>query len=138
MFKAGSADLHNYTKNILAKIVGLIRFSPNFLSIAGYTDKGTSTLKGNYSNWELSSDRANTARRFMVEQGIPHEQIARIVGKADSDPLDRENPFSSRNRRITITLLRNSIVPFHKVSAPKELMANPGRNDFDDHLQVLD
>jgi chemotaxis protein MotB len=124
MFKAGSADLSIFTKNILSKIVGLIQYSPNFLQIAGHTDSNTSAVTAEYSNWELSVDRANQARRYMVGQGIPKEQIARVVGKADSDPLDPENPGSPRNRRITITLLRNSIMPFNKIAAPKELLSS--------------
>ncbi len=130
MFQAGSANLNNYTKNVLSKIVGLIKFSPNFLQVSGHTDSDTSGSKEEYGNWELSADRANSARRFIVEQGVPQEQIARVVGKADAEPLDQDNPSSPRNRRITITLLRNSVMPFNKVSAPKELLTSPAKGDF--------
>lgn len=122
MFKPGSAELETYTKNIITKITNLIRFSPNFLAISGYTDSDNSGLPKDYSNWELSSDRANAARRFMVEQGISADQIARVVGKADAEPLDTANPNSPRNRRITITLLRNSVMPSNKMSAPKQIL----------------
>ena len=122
MFKPGSAELETVTKNIISKIVNLIKYSPNFISISGHTDSDASNLQKNYSNWELSTDRANAARRFMVEQGMPIDQISRIVGRADAEPLDSSNPNSSRNRRIVITLLRNSIMPFNKISAPRQLL----------------
>ncbi len=124
MFKAGSAEINTYTKNVLSKIVGLIKYSPNFLQISGHTDSDMTGLNQEYSNWELSADRANAARRFVVEQGVPHEQIARVVGKADAEPIDADNPNSPRNRRITITLLRNSVMPFNKIAAPKGLLSS--------------
>lgn len=127
MFKQGSPDLEVYTKNILTKIVGLIKFSPNFIAISGHTDSDMSSLSKDYSNWELSADRANATRRFMVEQGMPSEQIAKIVARADAEPIDPANPNSPANRRITITLLRNSVMPFNKISAPKQLIG--GRED---------
>lgn len=124
MFKPGSAELETYTKNILAKITNLIRFSPNFLAISGHTDSDTSALPKDYSNWELSSDRANAARRFMIGQGISGDQVSRVVAKADVEPIDPANPGSPRNRRITVTLLRNSVVPFNKMSAPKQILGS--------------
>ena len=138
MFKPGSAELQSYAKNIIAKIAKLIRYSPNYISISGHTDKASNNLGDlSYTNWELSADRANAARRHLIESSISREQIARIVSKADTELLDRDNPYSPRNRRITIILLRNSIMPFHKVSAPKELITSPSRNDFEDHLNVI-
>lgn len=136
LFKAGSSELSTFTKNIIRKIVGLIKYSPNFLSISGHTDSNIKTLNDKYSNWELSSDRAHSARRFMVQQGVSNEQFAKIVGKADTEPLDKNNTSSPRNRRITITLLRNSIAPYNKVAAPKELLQSPQENNFDLELQV--
>jgi chemotaxis protein MotB len=130
MFQAGSANLNSYTKNVITKIVGLIKYSPNFLQISGHTDSDTTGMNSDYGNWELSADRANSARRFMIDQGVPQDQIARVVGRADAEPLDQDNPNSPRNRRITITLLRNSIMPFNKVSAPKELLTSPAKGDF--------
>lgn len=136
MFEAGSSELSIYTKNILRKITGLIKYSPNFLSISGHTDSNLKTLDRSYSNWELSSDRANATRRFMTSEGIPGEQFARIVGKADTSPLDKNNTNSVKNRRVTITLLRNSIAPYNKIAAPKELLQSPEENNFDNDLRI--
>jgi chemotaxis protein MotB len=125
MFKEGSAELQNYTKNILSKIVKLIAHSNNYLEIAGYTDSDASGTQKEYGNWELSADRANATRRYIISDGISIEQIKRVVAKADTEPLDQSNPYSSRNRRVTITLLRHSMMPYNKMAAPKELLGSP-------------
>ena len=124
MFKENSAELEVYAKNIISKIVNLIKYSPNYLSISGHTDSDQTSMPKDYTNWELSSDRANATRRFIIDQGISADQIARVVARADTEPLDPANPNSSRNRRVTITLLRNSIMPFNKVALPKDLGAS--------------
>ncbi len=130
MFKPGSSELTAFTKTILFKIAKLIQFTPNFLEISGFTDRTVSSTDTQYTNWELSSDRANAARKYLVKSGVPPEQIARVIGRADTDPADPTNPYSPRNRRITIVLLRNSVMPYNKISAPKDLIADPSRNDF--------
>lgn len=132
MFTAGDPGLTTYTKNILRKITGLIKYSPNFLSISGHTDSDSQGLKADYSNWELSADRANAARRFMISEGIPAEQFSRVVARADAEPLDLANPQSAKNRRITVTLLRNSVAPYNKLSAPKALLQDPAKEEFDE------
>ena len=131
MFQPTSTDLQPYAKNILSKIAKLIKYSPNFLSISGHTS--SSVLVSNnaqYSNWELSADRANAARRFMIEEGITKDQFASVVAKADTEPLNPDNPYAAPNSRINIVLLRNSIMPFNKISAPKNLITTPARENF--------
>lgn len=122
MFEQGSAELTSHARNILGKISKFLIFSPNFISISGHTDKSFAASDAKYTNWELSSDRANAARRYLVENGIADDQIARIIGRADSDPISN-NPYAAENRRISIVLLRNTIAPYHKVSAPKEVLS---------------
>lgn len=118
MFQQGSASLDTIGKNILSKIVKLIKYSPNFVSITGCTSAGDAPISNTYTDWELSTDRANAARRFMIEQGLSKEQVAMVVGKSDTDPVDTSNAQSARNRRIEIVLLRNSIKPFNKSANP--------------------
>ncbi|MDJ1305674.1 MAG: OmpA family protein [Candidatus Midichloria sp.] len=120
MFESGSATLSPNAKLILEKIVKLIQYSPNFISIGGYTDRINNNT-GNYTAWELSADRANAARRFIVNRGIASDRIAKVVAYADSAPLDENNPYAAKNRRVSIMLMRNSVMPFYKVSAPKDL-----------------
>jgi len=122
MFMKSSPELENYAKNVLRKISSLIKFSPNFISISGHTGSDLSSLSKGYTNWELSTDRANTTRRFLIDQGISPDQISRIVGRADTDPMDLSNPNSPKNRRVTITLLRNSVMPYNKLAAPKQVI----------------
>jgi chemotaxis protein MotB len=136
MFKAGSVEIQTYTKNILAKIANLIKYTPNYISISGHTDSDTSTDKLDYTNWELSADRANTARRFLIENGVSPDHFSRVVGRADTDPIDINNPYSPRNRRIKIVLLRDSLVPYSKVSAPQELV-DPTKSNFDNNQQIF-
>ena len=59
-----------------------------------------------YSNWELSTDRANASRRALIGAGLPSSRIVRVVGKADTEPLDIADPASPQNRRISILILR--------------------------------
>jgi chemotaxis protein MotB len=55
-----------------------------------------------YTNWELSADRANAARRELINGGVKADKVAQVVGLADTVPYDQENPYNPRNRRIGI------------------------------------
>ncbi len=110
MFKGGTDQMNERTKQIMREIAVVIGKLPNDLSISGHTDASPFETKDGYSNWELSSDRANASRRVLQEAGIPPERIARVVGRADQDPLTPEDPFLSENRRISIILLRQAPV----------------------------
>jgi chemotaxis protein MotB len=121
MFQPGTSIMQPYAENILKKIARIIHFLPNYISIAGHTNSERFSRRKTGDNWQLSSDRANTTRRLFVDNKlIDHEQIARIVGKAEQEPLDIQHPEEARNMRIEILLLRNSILPFQKRSAPDE------------------
>jgi chemotaxis protein MotB len=78
---------------------------PNRISITGHTDTRAYPGQGGYSNWELSADRANAARRALVAAGLPDEKIARVVGLASSVLFDRANPQNPINRRISIVIM---------------------------------
>ena len=79
---------------------------PHKISVVGHTDSAPFASGRTYGNWELSADRANASRRALVELGVPAARIARVAGLAETDPLVPEDPASARNRRISITLLR--------------------------------
>jgi len=110
MFVGGTAELNVKSEEILREIVRIIQRLPNEIAISGHTDASNMETKGGYSNWELSADRANSSRRYLVDAGIPHERIARVVGMADQDPLNDADPFSAENRRISLILLRQAPV----------------------------
>ena len=105
MFDIGSARLRDYTQNILHEIAPYLSSVPNRISITGHTDIRPYPGRGGYSNWELSADRANAARRELTVAGLPDEKIARVVGLASSVLFDRANPQSPINRRISIVIM---------------------------------
>ncbi len=77
----------------------------NTVRIEGYTDARPYPGGSTYTNWELSADRANAARRIMSESGLEPHQVGQIRGLADRDLRDPADPFAACNRRITITML---------------------------------
>jgi chemotaxis protein MotB len=108
MFAIGSPVLQDYTKGILREVVKVINEVPNRISISGHTDKTPYSSKNGYSNWELSADRANAARRELVVGGLAEEKIGRVVGLSSSVLFDKENPFNPINRRISIIVMNKA------------------------------
>jgi chemotaxis protein MotB len=102
MFSMGSSMLTDQAKKILTVLSRSVRETDNKIYIEGHTDSYSYSSSSSYSNWELSSDRANAARRQLVESGVNPERIVRVVGFADKDPLIKDNPSDPRNRRISI------------------------------------
>jgi chemotaxis protein MotB len=126
-FQSGSADLSAEAKNILDEVAQSICSLPNKINIGGHTD--SRALSANlYTNWELSADRANAARRALEAACVKPEQIRKITGYADTELLDPRDPYSPVNRRISITVLRLAADPNAKAAEPE---ANPkaARND---------
>ncbi|MAZ04247.1 MAG: motility protein MotB [Sneathiella sp.] len=109
MFESGSATITPKIKNLVGMIAKSIEELPNSLSISGHTDSA-SFSGGTYSNWELSSDRANASRRALLDAGLDPERIERVAGRADTDPMITDDPSNPGNRRISIILLRETPV----------------------------
>jgi chemotaxis protein MotB len=105
MFDLGSARLKGYTNEILKEVTGYLRSVPNRLSVTGHTDTTPYAGITGYTNWDLSTDRANAARRSMESAGLETERIARVVGLSSSVLFDKENPRSAVNRRISIVVM---------------------------------
>ena len=106
MFDSGRAVVKPYMRDILAEIGAALREVENKISLDGHTDRQPySNAARGYSNWELSSDRANASRRELVGAGMPDEKLARVVGLASSILLVEDDPFSPANRRISITVM---------------------------------
>jgi chemotaxis protein MotB len=105
MFDLGSARLKGYTNDILKEVTGYLRTVPNRLSVTGHTDTTPYAGITGYTNWDLSTDRANAARRSMESAGLETERIARVVGLSSSVLFDKENPRSAVNRRISIVVM---------------------------------
>jgi len=107
MFNAGDARLTDRAQRLVAAVSNVILSMPNRVSISGHTDMSPPPRKG-YSNWELSADRANSARKILAANGVPENRIYQVSGKADSEPLFPDDPTQPGNRRISITLLREA------------------------------
>lgn len=105
MFDSGSSQLKYYSQNILFELANTLGSVNNKLSITGHTDSTPFKGRPGYTNWELSADRANTARRALVAGGVRSEQIGRVVGLSDSVLFDKDDPFAPVNRRISIIVL---------------------------------
>mgnify|MGYP000476364358 CR=1 FL=1 len=106
MFDSGSASLLPHTRLLLQEMAKILNDVPNRLSISGHTD-ATPFAAGErgYSNWELSADRANAARRELLLGGMTEQKMLRVTGLAAANPLDQTNPTNPINRRITIIVL---------------------------------
>ena len=105
MFDLGSARLMPYTKTILLELSHFINLVPNHISITGHTDTTAYSTQLGYGNWELSADRANAARRTLLEGGMEEAKVARVVGLASSVLFDKANPQNPINRRISIVVM---------------------------------
>lgn len=105
MFDTGSATLKPYTVSILHELATFIDQAPNKISITGHTDDAPYGSDQDYSNWELSADRANAARRALLGGGLVDDKIARVVGLAASVPFDKGDPSDPINRRISIIMM---------------------------------
>jgi chemotaxis protein MotB len=109
MFDLGSHRLQSYTIRILNELAPYLQSVPNRISISGHTDitpfAGDDT---GYTNWELSADRANAARRALIGGGLGADRIARVVGLASTVPFDPEDPTHPINRRISIIVMNRA------------------------------
>ncbi|MCC5870175.1 MAG: OmpA family protein, partial [Gammaproteobacteria bacterium] len=109
MFERGSPELQAHTIEILDELAALLNTVGNRVSITGHTDATPFAAgEAGYSNWELSNDRANAARRQLVASGMDPNKIMRIVGLASTVLLDDEDPANPMNRRVSILVLNRA------------------------------
>lgn len=101
-FESGSAAPTPEGRELLAMLAEQLKDLPNSISIEGHTDSRPFARDAAYGNWELSADRANTARRVMEENGFRDNQISQVRGFAARRPRKPENPEDSSNRRISL------------------------------------
>jgi chemotaxis protein MotB len=106
-FQVGSAALHSDSKQLLGVIASELGKIPNRIAVEGHTDGRPFGAREGYGNWELSADRANSARRAMQDSGLRPDQIDTVRGYADRRPRIADDPLDARNRRISI-VVRNS------------------------------
>lgn len=112
MFRQGTDQLYNYARDMISEIGSSIQDLPNRITIQGHTDGGNFTDNQGGGNWELSANRANSARRVLDTSGVTEDRFFEVIGKAGTDPLYPDQPTRSENRRITILILREApVVP---------------------------
>jgi chemotaxis protein MotB len=113
MFPIGSAQMYDYTEQLLAFVSKAIVQLPNKIAVTGHTD-AAKYRRTDFGNWELSTERANAARRVLEKNAITEERLYRVVGKAATEHLVQDNPLAPQNRRISIVLIRDSLIDQEK------------------------
>lgn len=103
-FEIGSDELKSEALKVLKLLASEIGKLPNHVEIEGHTDSRSFGEKARYSNWELSTDRANSARRVLETSGMWEGQISKVTGYSDKKLRTPENPFEMSNRRVSILI----------------------------------
>jgi chemotaxis protein MotB len=119
-FDSGSAKMRLDGQELLTTLAQELGKLPNTLAMEGHTDSKPYAVGSNYGNWELSSDRANAARRVMQLNGIREDQVTQVRGFADQRLRKKEDPLDPANRRISL------IVQYLNKPAPPESGAAKG------------
>jgi chemotaxis protein MotB len=101
-FESGSPKLNSDGQQLLVTLAQELGKLPNKLSIEGHTDSKPYAASATYSNWELSTDRANAARRIMQDNGVRPDQVTQIRGFADQRLRKLDAPLDPANRRISL------------------------------------
>jgi chemotaxis protein MotB len=101
-FESGSSTPTASAREILAVLAAEVGKLPNRVSLEGHTDARPFSAKANYSNWELSTERANASRRMMEDNGLRPDQVAEVRGFADQNLRNKSDPTDPSNRRITL------------------------------------
>ena len=101
-FPTGIQEPNEEGKSLLSMLAAELGKLPNTLSIEGHTDSKPYSTTGNYSNWELSADRANAARRIMQQNGLGANQVTQVRGYADQRLRKPQDPENAANRRISV------------------------------------
>ena len=111
MFDLGGSRMKDYTREILREIGKVLNGVDNKISLAGHTD-ATPYAGGEkgFSNWELSTERANVSRRELLAAGLSDDKVVRVVGLAASVPFNAEDPSDASNRRISIVVMNKRAV----------------------------
>ncbi len=117
-YQSGSAKLSGSGQELLSLLAAELQTLPNALLIEGHTDATPYSRDGSYSNWELSADRANSARRLLQQFGVRSDQVTQVRGYADQLLRIKANPADPSNRRISI-LVKNVEEPAASAQAAK-------------------
>jgi chemotaxis protein MotB len=103
-FESANSHPTDFGKDLLKKLAEEIGKLPNKVTMEGHTDSQPFAGRSDYSNWELSSDRANAARRWMQQNGMRDDQVTQVRGFADQSLRDPDHPKDAANRRVTLVI----------------------------------
>lgn len=103
-FESGNSHPTEFGKDLLRALAQEIGKLPNRVTMEGHTDSKPFRGQGDYTNWELSADRANSARRWMRENGLREDQVTQVRGFADQSLRDPAHPDDGTNRRVTLII----------------------------------
>ncbi len=106
MFRSGTAEMDPRARALLATVAAAVREMPNRLAVRGHTDSIPFSGANGMNNWTLSTYRAEATRAVLARNGIGEDRFQRLEGLADTEPLYPADPRDPRNRRISMTLLR--------------------------------
>ncbi|WP_323815249.1 flagellar motor protein MotB [Cellvibrio sp. NN19] len=109
MFDIGSANLQKWSADVLRALAPIVNKVQNKISITGHTDATPYGVGAKYTNWELSADRANSARRALLEGTYPESKVATVQGMGSAAPLVVDKPTEPINRRIAIIVLKKAV-----------------------------
>jgi chemotaxis protein MotB len=119
MYERGSAVMTIHAQTILTRMAEFIKKMPNFMSISGHTDASPAeTGRADYTNWELSADRAHAARRYLQKSGIEAERTKKVLGLADRELFTPAEPRGPKNRRVTLLMLRGPHILLLEAAVP--------------------
>lgn len=106
MFATGRAQVQPYMRDILRELGPMLNKLPNAITISGHTDAlQYASGEREYSNWELSADRSNAARKELIAGGMIEQKVKRVLGLSSSVSLIKDNPNAAVNRRISLLVL---------------------------------
>lgn len=108
MFREGSVDPYERTRRVLETLAPTLRRLPNRLSITGHTAVARPGSAPAIEPWKITTGRALAVREILSGAGVPNDNFASVVGRADTEPVFPDNPYIAPNRRVTITLLNAS------------------------------
>lgn len=109
MFDVGSANLQKWSSDVLHALAPILDKVQNKISVTGHTDSTPYGIGATYTNWELSADRANAARRALLEGSYPEGKVATVQGMGSAAPLIVDKPNEPINRRIAIIVLKKAV-----------------------------
>jgi chemotaxis protein MotB len=119
-FQSGSAKLSDTGQKLVEMLAGQLKTLPNHLLLEGHTDAQPYSSDNGYTNWELSADRANSARRLLQQDGVGKDQISQVRGYADQLLRVKNDPMDPTNRRISLIVQWVEVKPAGDNSAKKE------------------